>query len=162
MLTLETLPPHCLCSCTRALVSPGAGRIAFRFIRDQVLVPFLINCPFWGPRPTSNTVPHNSSQEDRAGFGSQHTSPAPGLAYPTLLPTRCGTVISPMNQICNLTWRETCPTARNSLKTLMHFIQNTKPHLSELSYCTCHQRQLVTANWPQIWFYLLSGMSGPG
>lgn len=53
--------PHCLCSCIRALVSPGAGRVAFRFIHDQVLVPFLINCPFWGARPTSNPVPHNSS-----------------------------------------------------------------------------------------------------
>lgn len=49
------LPRSCLCSgpapAPGALVPSSAGRIAFRFIRDQVLVPFLTNCSFLGVQP---------------------------------------------------------------------------------------------------------------
>lgn len=49
------LPRRCLCSgpapAPGALVPSSAGRIAFRFIRDQVLVPFLTNCSFLGVQP---------------------------------------------------------------------------------------------------------------
>lgn len=49
------LPRSCLCSgpapAPGALVPSSAGRIAFRFIHDQVLVPFLTNCSFLGVQP---------------------------------------------------------------------------------------------------------------
>lgn len=56
---LQLPPPRCLqrkhshpqvgsAPAPPALVPSGAGRIAFRFIHDQVFVPFITNCPFLG------------------------------------------------------------------------------------------------------------------
>jgi len=114
-----------LSPCHKKLLIPRAlTTTAFMFIRGhvQVFVNFL-KFPFFG----ASHAPSATSLSSPSKRG-QYLAPSTSVLLlcslnPVLLPTLHGTLPSPVNPHCVPAWRQTCPTASNSLKIHTHFLQ---------------------------------------
>lgn len=120
---------------------------------------------FWGSSPTSHAVP---GRQGRIWLPAHQPCSCACLPHPPLYTVWHANLTSDSGPCPDMdTDVSHCQEFLKNAHAL-HTAQNTEPgkqlNLTFLNWVTAPvmRDNLVTANWPQIWFYPLNGMPGPG